>query len=177
MDLLALSPEKMRVKELPYEFRSRRFGTSKLDTLVAWDFGVLIADKLFGHLVPVRFALFALIGLIGLGVHLVVLWSSLAVPQLNFTAARSVATVVAMTSNFFLNNLFTYRDQRLRGLSLLRAPLSFYMICAVGAVATVGIATYVFWSGPSLVACGHCWCCGRIGVELSVSSVFTWKQR
>ena len=41
LDLLASSPEPMRVKELPYEFRQRRFGTSKLDTLVAWEFGVL----------------------------------------------------------------------------------------------------------------------------------------
>ena len=177
MDLLASSPEKMRVRELPYEFRNRRFGTSKLDTLVAWEFGVLIADKLIGHLVPVRFALFALIGVIGLGVHLVVLRTGLAIPQLNFTAAQSLATVVAMTSNFFLNNLFTYRDQRLRGLSLIRGLFSFYMICAVGAVGNIGIATYVFGAD-------HLWWLAGIAGALvgsvwnyAVSSVFTWKRR
>ncbi|HET7595075.1 MAG TPA: polyprenol monophosphomannose synthase, partial [Stellaceae bacterium] len=87
LDLLASSPEPVRLKELPYEFRPRRHGESKLDTLVAWEFGMLLADKLVGHLVPVRFALFAFIGLLGLGVHLLVLRSALSVPALSFAAA------------------------------------------------------------------------------------------
>jgi dolichol-phosphate mannosyltransferase len=49
-----------------------------------------------------------------------------------------------MTSNFFLNNLFTYRDRRLRGLALLRGLFTFYAICALGTVANVGIAGYIF---------------------------------
>ena len=48
-----------------------------------------------------------------------------------------------MTSNFTLNNLITYRDQRLRGWDLARGLLSFYVICSVGAVANVGIATFI----------------------------------
>jgi dolichol-phosphate mannosyltransferase len=177
LDLLASSPGPLRIKELPYQFRHRRHGTSKLDTLVAWEFGMLLADKLVGHLVPVRFALFAFIGLIGLGVHLVVLRAALAAPALGFAAAQAIATVVAMTSNFFLNNLFTYRDQRLRGWRLLRGMLSFYLICSVGAVGNVGIAAYVF-------ASDHVWwLAGIAGAVLgsvwnyAVSSVFTWRRR
>jgi dolichol-phosphate mannosyltransferase len=177
LDLLASSPDTIRVTELPYEFRSRRFGTSKLDTLVVWEFGVLIADKLIGHLVPVRFALFALIGGIGLIIHLIVLRSTLAIPHLNFTTAQAIATIVAMTSNFFLNNVFTYRDQRLRGLSLIRGLLSFYLICAVGAVGNVGIAAYVF-------AADHSWWLAGIAGAIvgsvwnyAVSSIFTWARR
>src|SRR5262249_4405406 len=128
LDLLASSPGPVRLKELPYEFRQRRHGDSKLDSLVAWEFGMLIADKLVGHLVPVRFALFPLIGGIGLGVHLAILRLSLTVFALGFTASQAVATVAAMTSNFFLNNFFTYRDQRLRGLRLWRGLLSFYVV-------------------------------------------------
>ncbi len=64
LDLIASSPRPLRIKELPYEFRGRHFGESKFDTLVAWEFVVLIADKLIGHIVPIRFALFALIGCI-----------------------------------------------------------------------------------------------------------------
>ncbi|HEV2547073.1 MAG TPA: glycosyltransferase family 2 protein [Stellaceae bacterium] len=177
LDLLASSPEPVRLKELPYQFRRRRHGTSKLDTLVAWEFGMLIADKMVGHLVPVRFALFAFIGGIGLAVHLAVLRLALTMPALDFTKSQAIATVVAMTSNFFLNNLFTYRDQRLRGFKLLRGLFSFYLICAVGAIGNVGIAAYVF------AADQQWWIAGIAGAivgsvwNYAVSSVFTWRRR
>jgi dolichol-phosphate mannosyltransferase len=177
LDLLASVRRPVRVKELPYEFRRRRFGESKLDTLVAWEYFMLLADKLVGHIVPVRFALFATIGAVGLGVHLMVLWASLTFLALAFAAAQALAAFVAMTSNFFLNNLFTYRDQRLKGWRLFRGLVSFYLICSVGAVANVGIAAYVFaadqvwWvAGIAGVVIGSVW-------NYAVSSVFTWKPR
>ena len=60
LDLLASSPEPPRIRELPYSFRERQHGASKLDTMVAWEYGMLLADKLVGRFVPVRFALFGL---------------------------------------------------------------------------------------------------------------------
>ena len=91
LDLLASSPQPLRIKELPYQFRERRFGESKLDTLVAWEFVTLIADKLFGHLIPVRFALFTLIGGVGLLIHLVVLWACFDVARLPFIWSQTIA--------------------------------------------------------------------------------------
>lgn len=176
LDLMASSPRPLRVRELPFEFRKRQHGESKLDVMVAWEYGMLLADKLIGHLVPVRFALFALIGGLGLFVHMAVLWSVLTLVALSFVAAQTAATMIAMTFNFFLNNLFTYRDQRLRGWRLVRGLLSFYLICGIGAVANVGIATYVFradrawWvAGIAGVIVGSVW-------NYAVSSVFTWKR-
>jgi len=60
---------------------------------------MLIADKLIGHLVPVRFALFAFGG-IALIVHMPVLWFALTVAAAAFNPAQTSATVVAMTANF-----------------------------------------------------------------------------
>ena len=177
LDLLASSPRPVRLKELPFQFRSRQHGESKLDTMVAWEFGMLLADKLIGHLVPVRFALFAFIGVIGLGVHLAVLWIMHKGLGGEFTTAQTAATFVAMSSNFFLNNVFTYRDQRLKGWRLLRGLFSFYLICAVGAVANVGIAAYIFAADPVW------WLAGIAGVVVgsvwnyAVSSIFTWRAR
>jgi len=177
LDLMASSPQPLRVRELPYKFRKRRYGESKLDVLVAWEYGMLLTDKLIGHIVPVRFALFALIGGLGLFVHMAVLWSGLTLAALSFVAAQTAAAIVAMTSNFFLNNLFTYRDQQLRGWQLVRGLLSFYLICSIGAVANVGIATYVFRTDQTW------WVAGIAGVVVgsvwnyAVSSVFTWKKR
>jgi hypothetical protein len=98
----------------------RQHGESKLDTLVAWEYMMLITDKLIGHIVPVRFALFAFVGGIGLFIHMSVLWFALTVAGAAFNPAQASAAVAAMTSNFFVNNLFTYRDQRLRGFALVR---------------------------------------------------------
>jgi dolichol-phosphate mannosyltransferase len=177
LDLLASSPGPVRLKELPYEFRPRQRGESKLDTLVAWEFGMLIADKLIGHLVPVRFALFAFIGGIGLVVQLAVLWAVLNTVTIGFAAAQSVAVIVAIASNFLLNNFFTYRDQRLKGWRLWRGLATFYVICSIGAVANVDVAAYVFHQRPVW------WLAGVAGAlvgsvwNYAVSAVFTWKRR
>ena len=177
LDILASSPQSLRIRELPYNFRERRHGESKLDALVAWEYMMLIADKLIGHVVPVRFALFALVGGIGLLVHMSVLWFALTVVGAAFNSAQASAAVVAMTSNFFINNLFTYRDRRLRGVALLRGLFIFYAICALGTIANVGIAGYVFsknevwWlAGFAGVVVGSVW-------NYAVSSVFTWKEK
>ena len=52
-------------------------------------------------------ALFALVGGIGLFIHMSVLWFALTVAGAAFNSAQACAAIVAMTSNFFLNNLFT----------------------------------------------------------------------
>jgi dolichol-phosphate mannosyltransferase len=177
LDLLASASRPPRIQELAYEFRARQYGESKLDTLVAWEFAMLLADKLIGHLVPVRFALFAFIGGLGVFLNLAVLWAGLNLLGLSFIAAQSVGTVAAMTSNFFLNNLFTYRDKRLKGWRVVKGLFSFYVICSIGAVANVGIAAYIFaeqhawWlAGIAGIIVGSVW-------NYAVSAAFTWRTR
>jgi dolichol-phosphate mannosyltransferase len=175
LDLLASSSHSLRVRELPFEFRIRRYGESKLDTLVVWEYCALLADKIFGRVIPVRFALFALIGVVGLSVHMSILWGGLKLAALEFGVAQSLATFVAMTSNFFLNNILTYRDQRLRGWRIFRGLFTFYGICAIGATANVGIAFYLFNANQTW------WVAGVLGVivgavwNYAMSSIFTWR--
>jgi dolichol-phosphate mannosyltransferase len=177
LDLLASAPRPIPFKELHYDFRPRQHGESKLDTMVAWEFGMLIADKMIGHLVPVRFALFAFIGCIGLLIQLAVLWAALTFASLGFAAAQSAAVIVAIGSNFLLNNFFTYRDQRLKGWRLWRGLITFYVICSVGAVANVDVAAYVFDQRPVW------WLAGVAGAlvgsvwNYAVSAIFTWRRR
>ncbi len=177
LDLLASSPQPVRVAELPYSFRPRQSGESKLDSLVVWEYGVLLADKLVGRVVPVRFVLFAAIGGLGLAVQLAALWVGLNLFGLGFRLAQAAATIVAMTSNFFLNNQFTYRDQRLGGVDLLRGLAMFYLICGFGAFANVGVASFLFaehrawWlAGVAGAIVGSVW-------NFAMSSAFTWKRR
>lgn len=144
VDLFASSPTPLRFAEVPYTFRNRIVGESKLDNRVAWDYGMLLADKLIGHLVPVRFLSFTLIGGLGVGVHFFCLSVLMAVARVEFATAHILATGVAMLFNFSLNNLLTYRDRRLSGLAWLIGLLWFVLACSVGALANVGIAIYLF---------------------------------
>jgi dolichol-phosphate mannosyltransferase len=175
LDLFASAPTPYRFKELPYTFRSRLHGESKLDMLVAWEYLMLLMDKLVGHVVPTRFVLFAAVGLSGVAVHLVTL--RLMLMAADFPVAQTTATLVAMTSNFALNNLLTYRDKRLRGSRFFTGLLSFYAVCAVGAVANVGIASAAFEQHYSWWLAGLAGAMVGVVWNYAVSSVFTWRQR
>ncbi|MGA8401341.1 MAG: glycosyltransferase family 2 protein, partial [Stellaceae bacterium] len=125
LDLFASTPRPFIFAELPLHFRERLHGESKLDALVAWEYLMLLLQKLLGPAVPVRFLLFSVIGGLGVGVHLTTLGTTLHAGA-PFAVAQGIATVVAMTTNFLLNNLFTYRDRRLKGWRILSGLGSFY---------------------------------------------------
>jgi dolichol-phosphate mannosyltransferase len=104
---------------------------------------LLLADKLFGHIVQVRFVLFVAVGGLGLrspGCSRL----SLNLLRLSFLLAQSVAVLVAMTFDFTVNIFFTYRDRRLTGLRFIYGLVSFYLVCLVGAVANVGVGIYIY---------------------------------
>ncbi|ODT91148.1 MAG: dolichol monophosphate mannose synthase [Sphingobium sp. SCN 64-10] len=177
LDIAASAPTPLRVAEVPYTFRTRQFGESKLDSLVLWEYVQLLLDKMVGHLVPVRFLSFAMVGGLGVFVHFAILTALFKGFDQTFSAAQTAATLVAITSNFLLNNMFTYRDQRLKGWALLRGWISFNLVCAFGAAANVGVADWLFshksyWALSALA-----------GITVSVvwnyvmSAFFTWKKK
>jgi dolichol-phosphate mannosyltransferase len=176
LDLFATSPRPLRFRELPYTFRERHSGQSKLDANVGWEYLLMLLDRLFGGVVPIRFLAFSLIGALGLGVHMAALALLLKGLGMGFVAAQTAATLVAMSSNFALNNLLTYRDQRLRGWGLLRGWLSFVVACSVGGLANVGIAAWLFqreggWIVPAVagVLVGAVW-------NYALTALYTWNR-
>jgi dolichol-phosphate mannosyltransferase len=178
LDLFSSSPEPLRYKELPYDFRARFAGDSKLDTTVAWEYFMMLLDKLFGRVVPIRFIAFALVGGVGVFVHLAVLSVLFKGYSIPFIWSQIAATVVALTSNYVLNNFLTYRDMRLKGWRLVRGWLSFAVASSVGALANVGIADYLFerdhqfWvvSAVAGIVVGAVW-------NYAVTAVYTWGSR
>jgi dolichol-phosphate mannosyltransferase len=142
-DLFASSPQPLRFKELPYSFRLRHAGESKLDSSTAWDYLMLLLDKLVGHLVPVRFIAFCIVGAAGVAVHFSVLSVLFQIGRTGFLVQQTLATILTMSFNFALNNVLTYRDKRLRGLAWARGWLSFNLACSIGACMNVGLATYL----------------------------------
>jgi dolichol-phosphate mannosyltransferase len=177
LDIFASVPRPLVFRELPYTFRPRHAGESKLDSTVIWEYIMLLMDKTIGRFVPVRFIPFALIGAFGVGVHMTMLWIFFKGFHVAFAISQTIGTLVTMTSNFFMNNALTYRDRRLKGWAMLRGWLSFTVACSVGAAANVGAATYLFedkfldwtWSAIAGVLISAAW-------NYAATAVYTWSK-
>lgn len=176
LDVIATAKGQLRTVEVPYTFGTRMHGESKLDSLVVMDFLGLVLAKMTRDLVSLRFLLFAFVGGIGLLVHLATLYFALALGAA-FALAQGIAAFVAMTGNFLLNNRLTYRDQRLRGVQLIRGLIAFYVVCSVGLLANVGVAFSVYneesiwWlAGVAGALMGVVW-------NYGISSLLVWHRR
>jgi dolichol-phosphate mannosyltransferase len=177
LDLALSSPAPLRVIEVPCVFHERVAGQSKLDALVLMQFAGLLLDKVFGGLLPLRFISFALVGALGVVVHLAVLTAGLKLAWLNFETAQAAATVVAMVFNFQLNNEITYRDQRLRGPRLWRGLLLFMVVCGVGAIANIGIAKALYENNTSWSIAGAIGAVIGVVWNYAVSATLVWRSR
>jgi dolichol-phosphate mannosyltransferase len=139
LDIISSSHTPLKIEEVPYVFRTRQEGESKISVMVLAQFLFLIIEKLTHGLIPPRFALFSIVGGFGLLVHLAIL-NGLKLAGFTFIAAQLTATFIAMVSNFVMNNEFTYRDRRLTGVSFLAGLILFCVVCSFGALANVGVA-------------------------------------
>jgi dolichol-phosphate mannosyltransferase len=174
LDLFASSPRALNFRELPYVFRTRHSGESKLDSVAAWDYGMLLLDKLVGHVVPARFVAFSLVGGVGVILHFMVLAALFKTFGARFVTAQAGATLVAMTFNFTVNNLLTYRDRRLRGLKWFRGLLSFALVCSLGALSNVGIASYLYQTRFGWIPSAFAGILVGAVFNYAMATVFTW---
>lgn len=176
LDLVSVGGASLRIMELPFVFANRRYGESKLDTLVAWEFLLLVIQKLVRDFLPARFIMFIIVGSFGAVLHLIVLGVGLRAFGIQFLWAQSIAAAVAMVSNYFINNLLTYRDLRLKGARQLAMGLvSFVAICSIGAITNVILAEKVYLLGLPW------WLAGLIGATVgavwnfAVSTTLVWR--
>jgi dolichol-phosphate mannosyltransferase len=176
LDIVASSPVPLKTVEVPFTFRERVSGESKLDSLVTAEYLGLVVSKFTGGVLPVRFLMFATVGASGVVVHLATFLTCLQAFNMGFEWAQFSAVMVAMTWNFLLNNQLTYRDKRLRGFNLLVGLVSFYVVCSVGTVASVGVGSWINGFEPAA------WVASLAGALLSAvfnyaaSSVVTWRK-
>ena len=177
LDIVASAPTPLRIHEVPFEFRQRQAGQSKLDERVIYEFLLLLVDKTIGRFIPTRLVSFAAVGGLGVGVHLAILSTLLMGFGAAFTVAQTSAVVVSMMFNFFVNNTLTYQDKKLTGWALLPGLLKFMAACALGASANVGVASYLYadwgnWFGSGLagIVVGLFW-------NYSVTSMLVWSGR
>jgi dolichol-phosphate mannosyltransferase len=176
LDLLWTAGKSLKVVELSYRFRERSRGESKLDMLVTVDYLGLLFSKLFGGVLPVRFLMFGAVGLSGIAVHLAVLRYAHSALYFSFEWAQFIAVLVAMTWNFTINNVLTYRDARLKGWGFLKGLILFCLACSIGTMGNVGVASWIY----SFYAID--WIAGLAGAivgavfNYAASSALIWKR-
>ena len=94
-----------------------------------------------------------------------------------FEVGQTLAAMVAMTFNFFLNNALTYADKRLHGAgAMAKGWIKFGLTCSVGLLANVGVAAMLvrfgFHAYPAAlagIAIGSVW-------NFALSSKFVWGK-
>ena len=177
LDIVVTAGDSLRIAELPFEFRQRLFGESKLDAGVALEYVGLLLAKATDDRVSLRFMLFCLVGAIGIGVHFVTLIVGLDLLGLQFVWAQTLAMMVAIASNFVINNALTYRDRRLHGATFFNGLLRFYLVSLVGLVSNIGVSDWLFVSAQKW------WVAGLAGAVIGVvwnyvvASQFVWGSR
>jgi dolichol-phosphate mannosyltransferase len=177
LDMVASSPTPVRFAEVPFTFRNRQLGQSKLDMNVGLEYLFLVADKLIGRWIPVRFILFCLVGTLGVGLHLGVLYLLYRVLGTSFGAALLTAIGIAMVVNFAVNNAITYRDQRRRGWGFLAGLFLFVLACSVGSFSNYAIAQSLLARGVWWPLAGFCGLAVGSVWNFAVSSVLTWRTK
>jgi dolichol-phosphate mannosyltransferase len=176
LDIVLSSEGQVRVGEVPYHFRLRQHGQSKLDLIVGLEYLELILDKLIGSYVSVRFVLFCLVGTIGAVIHLLLLGLLLKGERFSFIESQACATGIVMILNYVLNNSFTYRDRRRRGSAFWFGMLTFCIACSLGGIANVGISTEAFRQGMPWPLAGITGLLFSAVWNYGVTSMITWRQ-
>jgi dolichol-phosphate mannosyltransferase len=176
LDIVLSAGPGLRIGEVPYRFRLREHGESKLDMMVGLEYFELLVDKHLGSLVNVRFVLFGMVGALGVGVHLLILSALLHVAGMKFATGQAVTTFIVMILNFVLNNSITYRDRRLRGWKFLAGLVTFCLACGLGVVANVSIASEAFHRGVPWVLAALIGLLFTSVWNYGVTSMTTWRQ-
>ncbi|MCE7505237.1 GtrA family protein [Polynucleobacter sp. IMCC30063] len=171
-----LRDQNIKIAETQIQFAKRMHGESKLDSGVMIEFVDQMIGLFIGRLYPEKFLGFLVVGVIGMCVHFALLSILLFQAATSFSTAQAVATLTAMVSNYALNNLLTFRRNRLSGISWLKGLIYFILVCSFGAIANVGIAGFIYkldniW-----------WLSGFAGIvvgtvfNFTLSKYFVWKK-
>ncbi len=176
LDIVLSAQGQIRIGEVPYHFRLRQHGQSKLDLIVGLEYLELILDKFIGSYISVRFVMFCLVGAIGTVIHLLLLGGLLDLARFSFIESQASATGIVMILNYVLNNSFTYRDRRRRGTAFWFGMLTFSIACSLGGVANVLISGEAFRQGMPWPLAGITGLLFSAVWNYGVTAMTTWRR-
>jgi dolichol-phosphate mannosyltransferase len=177
LDLVSGLQPKNGVLEYPLIFRARNSGESKMDFRVIWELLVIIIYRSSNGIFPRHFLSFIMIGLIGLSIHLILLFILFKLLGLSFAISQIVATLIAMLNNFLLNNYLTYCGNSLAGNRLISGYLKFTCICCFGGFLSFIIANYLMSNGGIWFIAGSIGAIASAGWNYSLTKFITWSPK
>jgi len=176
LDLLTSSPCALRVTEVPYVFRERHSGESKVDSLIILEYAFLLIEKFSRGLIPPKFVIFSFVGILGLIVHITAL-TIMKRAGFQFIESQIIATICAMTFNYVLNNFTTYRSDRLRRFRFFLGYFIFCTVCSFGAIANISVANLTMTEFHSWPTAGIAGALMSSVFNFGVATRFVWGQR
>ncbi|KAK3604012.1 hypothetical protein CHS0354_026811 [Potamilus streckersoni] len=178
LDIIMSAGKNIKTAEVPYTFKKRVHGESKLGIDTILDLGFLLADKRFGALLPLRFLLFILVGGIGMLIHLGIMYALEQFYGHRFFADNQlIAGTVTIAFNYLLDNLITFKENRRRGAAFFFGLIKFYLVCAIGLLGNVLISVSIYnyefhWVLAAMAGAFY----GGF-VNFSLSRILIWKDR
>ena len=177
LDLVVSARRPVRMAEVPYRFRQRLHGRSKLDIVVGVEYLTLVADKLVGDYVPASYVIFGCAGSVGILAHLAIVNLLRLMPGVTLERAQLTSSFFVIGINFLLNNQFTFRSARLRGMKLVVGMVLFYAACSIGLFLNLRVLDYLtglavpwYLAAAAGLAVGSVW-------NYWMSSMLVWQVR
>lgn len=177
LDIVLSGRGELKIAEVPYHFRPREHGESKLDVVEGLAYLELLLDKWLGGVIPARFVLYCAVGAVGVGVHLLLLWSFLRGVRMDFVEAQATATLLVMMLNYAVNNSVTWRDRKRRGWRFWTGMASYCLACSIGAVVNVAVSGEAQRGGMPWAIAGVTGLMFSAVWNYGVTSIVTWRYQ
>ena len=166
VDIFATAGGNIKYKELPFTFRNRHAGQSKLDTLTLWEYFLLVAEKTLGGHVPAGYL--AWTG----GIALAVVFHMLTLHLLNislglgFVTAQSGGAAASAMLVYGGSDFFAGRFLKRGAAVFFKGLAGFAAASMPGLAYSVAAAAMLDAAGVSRLPAGLCgatsgvlWCC------------------
>jgi dolichol-phosphate mannosyltransferase len=135
-----------KVKEVPYIFRNRKYGESKVKVQEYVNYlRHLYRLSIYNKALP-QFIKFCVVGLIGTGVNLAILYFLVEFVNLWYIISATISFVIALTNNYILNRLWTFSSKE----KIMKQYVKFFVV----SVLSLGINLSILYL---LVEFAHIW--------------------
>ncbi len=170
-----LDSNKIKLIEVPYTFRTRNYGESKLTPKVVFQLIDFVYLKIAGDYLPINYIKFVSVGAFGATIHFSILYLFYIVLNNNYNLSLIVAIEAGLLINYFMNNLWTFKIRAHKGLEIFFGLIKFNILSGIGGVMSYYISTSLFesevnWAFASII--------GAIVASLwnyNLNKILTWK--
>ena len=135
--------------EYPIKFEKRKYGESKLDIKIGYNFLIQFLTYLIPFNLPFKFVSFLTIGSFGVIIHMSIFYLTLKITSI-FYVSHLIALTFASINNFYLNNNLTFSDNKLIGTkNFLNGVSKYTLIAIITITGSTFLSTKIFYYGIS----------------------------